>query len=79
MWHREKHSCHFEQSEKSASVLHSNKADFSPDEAGFEMTMWGAGGVHAVATAMFQIEKTHDPRTHGVFTKKRRQRTVANP
>ena len=34
-----KKTCHFERSEKSAFVVHSKKADFSPEEDGFEMTV----------------------------------------
>ncbi len=35
-----KNSCHFERREKSAFSLNNGKADFSPDEAGFEMTVF---------------------------------------
>jgi hypothetical protein len=35
----QKNHCHFDRWEKAAFTLHPEKADFSPDEAGFEMTV----------------------------------------
>ena len=36
---RKSHQCHFEQREKSAFLVRRDKADFSTDESGFEMTI----------------------------------------